>query len=112
MAFNYIINVTGDCQNNGSGIIDLIISGGSEPYTVQWLEPALTTNIGVFSSVTKTNLYGTTYSIQVTDSSLPTNQVEYLLDKLIELKTATNKKIFHKKSFIQALVLFLKNRLN
>jgi hypothetical protein len=78
MAFNYIINVTGDCQNNGSGIIDLIISGGSEPYTVQWLEPALTTNIGVFSSVTKTNLYGTTYSIQVTDSSLPTNQVEYL----------------------------------
>lgn len=77
MAFNYIINVTGDCENNSSGIIDLFIGGGSAPYTVQWVEPALTTNI-TLSSVTKTNLYGTTYSIKVTDSSLPTNQVEYI----------------------------------
>jgi len=77
MAFNYIVNVTGDCQNNSSGVIDLFIDGGSLPYTVQWIEPVLSTDI-ILSSVTKTNLYGTTYSIQVTDSSLPTNQVEFI----------------------------------
>jgi len=77
MAFNYIVNVTGDCQNTSSGVIDLFIDGGSLPYTVQWIEPVLSTDI-ILSSVTKTNLYGTTYSIQVTDSSLPTNQVEFI----------------------------------
>ena len=77
MAFNYIINVTGDCNSTSSGIIDLFISGGSEPYTVQWIQPVLSTDI-ITSSLTKTNLFATTYSIQVTDSSLPTNQVEYL----------------------------------
>lgn len=77
MAFNYNINVTGDCQNNGSGIIDLSINGGSEPYVVQWIDPILNTDI-IVSSLTKTNLYGTTYAIQVTDSTLPTNQVEII----------------------------------
>lgn len=77
MAFNYIINVTGDCNNTSDGIIDFIVSGGSQPYTVQWVEPAFPTEI-ILSSVTKTNLVGGTYSIKVTDSTLPTNQVEYL----------------------------------
>ena len=78
MAFNYIINVTGDCNNTSDGIINLIISGGSNPYTVQWITPALSTDINVMSSVTKTNLVGGTYSIQVTDSSLPENQIEFI----------------------------------
>ena len=77
MAFNYTINVTGDCQNNSSGIINLILTGGTLPYAVQWIDPVLNTDI-VLSSVTKTNLYGTTYTVQVTDSSLPTNQVEII----------------------------------
>jgi len=77
MAFNYTINVTGDCQNNGSGIIDLLVTGGTSPYVVQWIEPVLTTDI-ILSSLTKTNLYGTTYTIQVTDSTLPVNQVEVI----------------------------------
>ena len=77
MAFNYNINVTGDCNNTSGGIINLGISGGSQPYTVQWITPVLPTDI-ILSSVTKTNLVGGTYSIKVTDSSLPTNQVEYL----------------------------------
>ena len=77
MAFNYNINVTGDCLNTSSGIINLTVFGGSSPYTVQWINPVLTTNI-VLSSVTKTNLIADTYSIQITDSSLPTNIVEYL----------------------------------
>jgi len=77
MAFNYNINVTGDCNNTSNGIINLGISGGSQPYTVQWITPELTTDI-ILSSVTKSNLVSATYSIKVTDSSLPTNQVEYL----------------------------------
>ena len=77
MAFSYNINVTGDCLGSSNGVIDLSISGGSQPFTVQWITPALATDI-VLTSVTKTNLVGATYSIKVTDSSLPTNQVEYL----------------------------------
>jgi hypothetical protein len=77
MAFNYNINVTGDCLNTSSGIIELSITGGSEPYVVQWINPVLPTNI-TSSSIIKSNLYGTTYTIQVTDSSLPTNQVEII----------------------------------
>lgn len=77
MAFNYNINVTGDCSGSSDGVIDLFITGGSQPYTVQWITPALTTDI-ILSSVTKTNLIADTYSIKITDSSLPTNQVEYL----------------------------------
>jgi hypothetical protein len=77
MAFDYIIKVTGDCQNNGSGIIDLFITGGSEPYVVQWVQPVLSTNL-TSSSVIKTNLFSNTYTVQVTDSSLPVNQVEFI----------------------------------
>ena len=78
MAFNYNINVTGDCLNTSSGIIDLFIFGGSQPYTIQWITPALSTDINVVSSVTKTNLVSGTYSIRVNDSTLPENQVEYI----------------------------------
>jgi hypothetical protein len=77
MALNYNINVTGDCSGTSDGVINLIITEGSEPYIVQWITPELSTDI-VLSSVTKTNLAANTYSIKVTDSSLPVNQVEYL----------------------------------
>jgi hypothetical protein len=77
MAFNYNINVTGDCNNTSAGIINLIISGGSDPYTVQWITPELSTDYNI-SSVTKTNLVSGTYSIRVNDSTLPTNQVEFI----------------------------------
>jgi hypothetical protein len=77
MAFNYNINVTGDCSNTSDGVIDLFIAGGSLPYTVQWILPSLSTDI-ILSSVTKTNLVGGTYSIKITDSTLPVNQVEYI----------------------------------
>ena len=77
MAFNYKINVTGDCNNTSDGIINFIVSGGSLPYTIQWIDPVLPTDI-ILSSVTKTNLASGTYSIKVTDSTLRTNQVEYI----------------------------------
>jgi large repetitive protein len=77
MAFDYIIKVTGDCQNNSSGVIDLFITGGSSPYVVQWVQPVLNTDI-ITSAVTKTNLASNTYTVQITDSSLPVNQVEFI----------------------------------
>jgi hypothetical protein len=77
MAFNYTINVTGDCLNTSSGIIDLFVTGGTKPFTIQWITPVLNTNI-IASAVTKSNLIGGTYSIKITDSELPTNRVEYL----------------------------------
>ena len=67
MAFNYNINVTGDCSGSSEGAIDLFIDGGSQPYTVEWIIPVLNTDI-ILSSVTKTNLIADTYSIKITDS--------------------------------------------
>jgi hypothetical protein len=78
MAFNYIINVTGDCQNNSSGVIDLLVYNGSSPYTIEWISPVLTTNTQVTGNVTKTGLLSNTYAVKVTDSTIPDNQVEYI----------------------------------
>jgi len=78
MAFNYTINVTGDCQNNSSGVINLLVTDGTQPYTVEWISPVLTTDIQVTGAVTKTGLESNTYAVKVTDSSLPTNVVEYI----------------------------------
>jgi hypothetical protein len=38
-SFNYVVNVTGDCQNDGTGSIQVGFSGGTPPYTVQWISP-------------------------------------------------------------------------
>ncbi len=38
-SFNYVVNVTGDCQNDGTGSISVGFSGGTPPYTVQWINP-------------------------------------------------------------------------
>jgi hypothetical protein len=78
MAFNYIINVTGDCQNNSSGVIDLLVYDGSSPYTIEWISPVLTTNTQVTGTVTKTGLLSNTYAVKVTDATLPDNQIEYI----------------------------------
>jgi hypothetical protein len=78
MAFNYTINVTGDCQNNSSGVINLLVTDGTQPYTVEWISPVLTTDTQVTGAVTKTGLESNTYAVKVTDSSLPTNVVEYI----------------------------------
>jgi hypothetical protein len=47
MALNYNINVTGDCLNTSSGVIDLTMSNGTSPYTIQWIDPVFPTNIVV-----------------------------------------------------------------
>ena len=76
--FNYNIAVTGDCSNTNSGSISLTLTGGTPPYTVQWLSPSLPPDIVTTSPAVKTGLSATTYSVRVDDSSLPTNSVFYI----------------------------------
>lgn len=78
MAFEYFLSVTGDCQSTISGVATLTITGGAQPYTVEWISPSLPTDINVFSSVTKTNLSTGVYSVRVNDSTLPVNQNLYI----------------------------------
>lgn len=91
--FNYILFVTGDCQNNSSGSIEAGFSGGTPPYTVTWYYPS---NAGssegimaidylaydydyidpfapklTFSQVN--NLSAATYPFRVNDSTVPVN---------------------------------------
>ena len=78
-AFNYNIVITGDCYNTNSGIINLYLTGGTSPYTVQWQLPLTQTEVvpaGVPSIVT--GLSASTYTARVNDSSLPTNQEFYI----------------------------------
>jgi len=70
-SFQYNISTTGACST--SGAISLRLSGGTPPYTVQWATP----NLGVdtvysFPSI-RTGLSAGEYTVNVNDSSLPTN---------------------------------------
>jgi len=74
----YRISVTGDCSNTDSGAISLFVSGGTSPYTVQWLSPVLSPDIVTVDPVVKTGLSATTYSVRVNDSTLPLNNEFYI----------------------------------
>ena len=77
-AFNYNIAVTGDCSNTNSGSISLSLTGGTPPYTVQWLSPVLSPDIITTQPAIKTGLSATTYAVRVNDSTLPTNEEYYI----------------------------------
>jgi uncharacterized protein (DUF2141 family) len=78
-AFNYNITITGDCNNTNSGIINLSLTGGTPPYTVQWQSPLTQTNVvgsGIPSIVTGLSAF--TYTARVNDSTLPINEEFYI----------------------------------
>ena len=90
-AFNYSIQVTGDCQNNNSGSIQVGFSGGTPPYTVQWINPNgggdvydyLVYDYNYIDPLNPyltfsvlTGLSAKTYTLRVNDSTLPLN-LEY-----------------------------------
>ena len=77
-AFNYNIAVTGDCSNTNSGSISLSLTGGTPPYTVQWLSPVLSPDIITTQPAIKTGLSATTYAVRVNDSTLPINEEYYI----------------------------------
>ena len=74
-AFQYQLNITGDCNSQGVGIISIIPDGGTPPYTIEWVSPSLppvqTVAEGIES--VRTGLYPGTYVINLNDSSSPTN---------------------------------------
>lgn len=73
--FQYQLNITGDCNSQGVGIISIIPEGGTPPYTIEWVSPSLppvqTVAEGIAS--VRTGLYPGTYVINLNDSSSPTN---------------------------------------
>jgi hypothetical protein len=78
-AFDYIIQITGDCQNNGSGVISLLPSGGTPPYTVDWVEPQLgIDDLLIITPSVRTGLTSGTYAVRVNDSTLPVNSEFYI----------------------------------
>ena len=70
--FQYEFSVTGDCTNNGSGAINISLSGGVEPYTIDWVDP----NIGTGS--TKTGLEAGVYIVRANDSLGDVNNEFYI----------------------------------
>lgn len=93
-SFNYVVNVTGDCQNDGTGSISVGFSGGTPPYTVQWINPYNSGDIFNYLAYdysfidptsylltysVLTNLSANTYTFRVNDSTVPVN-LEYAVN--------------------------------
>ena len=75
--FNYILQITGDCQSVGAGAINLIPTGGTPPYTIEWTTPSLGENQAVLSSY-RSGLVPNTYVVRVNDSTTPINLEFYI----------------------------------
>jgi hypothetical protein len=77
-AFDYIISITGDCENNGSGIVSILPQGGTPPYTVEWVEPGLGVDIINTNPSVRNSLFSRVYGVRLNDSTLPVNQEFYV----------------------------------
>jgi hypothetical protein len=71
--FQYFISLTGDCSNTNSGAISISFSGGTPPYSVQWVSPSLGLDVVTLNPSVRTGLTTTTYGLYVVDSTLPLN---------------------------------------
>jgi uncharacterized protein (DUF2141 family) len=72
--FNYNLSITGDCSNTNNGIINLYLTGGTAPYTVQWTSPLSQVDSIIFNPSVVTGLSASTYTARVNDSTLPVNR--------------------------------------
>jgi uncharacterized protein (DUF2141 family) len=77
-AFDYILQVEGDCQNLGLGEISISLVGGTPPYTVEWVSPDLGTDILTTNPSVRYYLDSGNYAVRVNDSTLPINQEFYI----------------------------------
>lgn len=77
-AFLYNISVTGDCSNTNVGSIEISFTGGTSPYTVEWVEPNLGTDVVTINPSIRTGLSADTYALRVNDSTLPVNEEFYI----------------------------------
>jgi hypothetical protein len=76
---NYNIIVTGDCSNNNSGALNLFVSDGTPPYTIQFLNPYYSPQTITTQPASLVGLASGVYQVRVNDSSLPINN-EFLLN--------------------------------
>jgi uncharacterized protein (DUF2141 family) len=77
-AFNYIINITGDCLSLSAGSASILAFGGTPPYTIDWQVPNLGSDVATILPSTRTSLSAGTYGVLVNDSTLPINQEFYI----------------------------------
>ena len=77
-AYEYNISITGDCQNTNSGVISLSLTGGTPPYTVEWVDPNLGADTVTILPSIRTSLSADTYAVRVIDSTVPTNEEFYI----------------------------------
>ncbi len=70
--FGYNLYITGDCSNNNSGIISISLSGGVEPYSINFETPYLGTGS------TKSGLAAGEYVIRVNDALGDVNNEFYI----------------------------------
>jgi hypothetical protein len=73
-SFNYSISITGACGSN-LGAASILPSGGTPPYTIQWVNPNLGTDSATILPSIRSGLSSGTYVVRLNDSSLPTNAV-------------------------------------
>ena len=76
---NYNITVTGDCSNNNSGALNLFVSAGTPPYTVEFITPSYPSQTIVAQPASLVGLASNVYQIRVNDSTLPVNS-EFLIN--------------------------------
>jgi len=77
-SFNYLVNVTGDCSQNSSGIVSILPYGGTPPYTVEWNNPSLSVDTVNGTASVRSGLQFGTYAVRLNDSTLPTNNQFYI----------------------------------
>lgn len=75
----YNISVTGDCSNNNSGALDIFVSSGTPPYTVEFVSPSYAPQTITFQPASLVGLASNVYQVRVNDSTLPVNS-EFLLN--------------------------------
>lgn len=78
-AFDYFLSVTGDCSSTNAGVISLSLTGGTPPYTIEWVDPDLGVTVTTEEfPIYQTGLSATTYGVRVNDSTLEENLEFYI----------------------------------
>jgi len=71
--FSYLISITGDCSNGNNGVISILPTGGTAPYSVEWINPYLGSDTVSLQPSVRTGLSASTYALRINDSTLPVN---------------------------------------